>query len=169
MTNFFEALPSHKNIAHWKMTWCFLLMKRGVPRASPSFDACTSWIFLGVSRGHPQAWAFFHSSSYCITLLSLYLKTSFIQNSTQFISNISVIKIIKSIWFSMTYEKHILNISYCNTSFKKVLWSRELKKKGIKRHNATMAEICQNRTVRKDLFFRKCYAAQIEKNWTNES
>ena len=151
------------------MTWCFFVDKEGVPRASPSFDACTSWIFLGVSRGHPQAWAFVHSSSYCIILLFLHLKTSFTQNSTQFISNISLIKIIRSIWFSMTYERHILNISYCNTSFKKVLWSRELKKKGIKRHNATMAEICQNRTVGKDWFFRKFSVAQIEKCWTNES
>ena len=29
----------------------FLLMKKGMPWASPSFDACTSWIFLGVTRG----------------------------------------------------------------------------------------------------------------------
>ena len=28
----------------------FLLMKKGMPWASPSFDACTSWIFLGVTR-----------------------------------------------------------------------------------------------------------------------
>src|SRR4051812_30150395 len=112
--------------------------------ASPSFDACTSWIFLGVSRGTSP------SLSFCPFFILLHhsslptLETSFIQNSTQFITNISV---IKSIRFNMTYEKHKVNISYCNTSFKKVLRSRELEKKGIKRHNATMAEICQNRTV----------------------
>jgi hypothetical protein len=27
----------------------------GASGASPSFDACTSWIFLGVMHGHPQA------------------------------------------------------------------------------------------------------------------
>jgi hypothetical protein len=27
----------------------------GVVWASPSFDACTSWIFLGVMHGRPQA------------------------------------------------------------------------------------------------------------------
>jgi hypothetical protein len=40
-------------------------------------------IFLGW-HGHPQAWAFVHSSSHLITLHSLHLKTSFIQNFTQF-------------------------------------------------------------------------------------
>jgi hypothetical protein len=31
----------------------FLLIKKGMPWASPSFDACTSWIYLGV-QGHPK-------------------------------------------------------------------------------------------------------------------
>jgi hypothetical protein len=44
---------SNKNIVCWKETW----WRRGASGASPSFDACTSWIFLGV-HGHPQAWAF---------------------------------------------------------------------------------------------------------------
>jgi hypothetical protein len=39
--------------------------------------------FLGW-HGHYQAWAFVHPSSYHIILLSLHLKTSFIQNFTQF-------------------------------------------------------------------------------------
>jgi hypothetical protein len=61
----------------------FCRWKRGASGESSSFDACTSWIFLGV-HGHPQDWAFVHSSSYLIILQSLHLKTSFIQNSTQF-------------------------------------------------------------------------------------
>jgi hypothetical protein len=32
----------------------FLLMKKRVPWASPSFDACTSWIFLGGVMGIPK-------------------------------------------------------------------------------------------------------------------
>jgi hypothetical protein len=40
-------------------------------------------IYWGL-HGHPQAWAFVHSSSHLIILQSLHLKTSFIQNFTQF-------------------------------------------------------------------------------------
>ena len=29
-------------------------MKKGMPWASPSFDACTSWIFLGGEMGIPK-------------------------------------------------------------------------------------------------------------------
>jgi hypothetical protein len=32
-----------------------------------------------------------------------------------------------------------------------------------------VAEICQNKTARKDQFFRKSFVAQIEKGKTNES
>ena len=70
-----------------------LLMKKGMPWASPSFDACTSWIFLGVTPWwHPQAWAFDHTSSYCI-ILSLHLQF-FLHTKlhTIFISNISLFK-----------------------------------------------------------------------------
>ena len=55
----------------------------GVPWESPSFDACNSWIFLGV-QGNTQSWDFFHTSYHHIILLSLHLKTSFIQNSHNF-------------------------------------------------------------------------------------
>ena len=108
---------SNKNIAHWKMTWCFLLMKRGCLGHPQALTLVPLGYFLGWPWGHPQAWAFVHPSSYCIILLSLHLKTSFTQNSSQFfISNASAIKIIGSTWFSMTYQKHILNISYCSTT-----------------------------------------------------
>jgi hypothetical protein len=36
-------------------------------------------------HGYPQAWAFSHTSSHLIILLSLHLKTSSIQNLTQFL------------------------------------------------------------------------------------
>ena len=75
---------SNKNIAHWKMTWCFLLMKRGCLGHPQALTLVLLGYFLGWPWGHPQAWAFVHSSSYCIILLSLHLKTSFTQNSSQF-------------------------------------------------------------------------------------
>ena len=144
--------------------------EEGMPWASPSFDACTSWIFLGVSGGASPSLSFcpffilLHHSS--LPTLKNFLHTKLI---TIFISSVSAIIIIKSTKFSMTYEKHAITIIYCNTSFKKVLWSRELKKKGIKRQMQNSARICQNRTVHKDQFFIKCYAAQIEQISTNES
>ena len=97
---------SNKNIAHWKMTWCFLMKSgcMGIPKLWRLYLLNVSW---GV-MGHPQAWAFVHSSSYCITLLSLHLKTCFIQNSnTILISSISILKIIDQLWFSLTCKgKH---------------------------------------------------------------
>ena len=61
-----------------------------MPWASPSFDACTSWICLGVTWASP-------SLSFCPFFISshhssfLHLKTSFIQNFTKIsISSISV-------------------------------------------------------------------------------
>ena len=74
----------------------FLLMKKGMPWASPSFDACTSWIFLGVTRVASPILSFIPS---CISLLipSIHLKF-FLHTKlhTIFISNISVLKINKS-------------------------------------------------------------------------
>jgi hypothetical protein len=50
-----------------------------------------------------------------------------------------------------------------------VPWSKELKKKEIKREIQIVAEICQNRTAGKDRFFSKSSVAQIEKCKTKES
>ena len=84
---------SNKNIAHWNRTWYFCWW-RGDARTSPSLTLVPLEYFLGW-HGHPQAWAFVHSSSHHIILLSLHLKTHFIQNSnTILISSISIIKII---------------------------------------------------------------------------
>src|SRR3954465_10311839 len=97
-------------------------MKKGMPWASPSFDACTSWIFLGVTPGwHPQGLAFVHSSSYYI-ILSLHLKF-FLHTKlhTIFISSISLFKKVLDLWKSFgTARIFIKNIRYCSNSFKKL-------------------------------------------------
>jgi hypothetical protein len=55
-----------------------------VPRGSPqALTLVPLGYFLGW-HGHPQAWAFVHTLSHLITPHSLLLKTSFIQNFTQF-------------------------------------------------------------------------------------
>ena len=72
----------------------FLLMKKGMPWASPSFDACTSWIFLGVTRVASTSLSF--SPSFISLLIpSIHLKF-FLHTKlhTIFISNISALKII---------------------------------------------------------------------------
>ena len=107
---------SNKNIVYWEVTWCFLMKWwcMGIPKLWRLYLLNVSW---GV-MGHPQAWAFVHSSSYCITLLSLHLKTCFIQNSnTILIRSISIIKIIDKLLFNLTYKKNIQdNICYCSNS-----------------------------------------------------
>src|SRR3954468_7682121 len=58
-------------------------MKKGTPWASPSFDACTSLIFLGVIRGGIPNLDIL-SILHLITSFFLYTcKFSFIQNFTQ--------------------------------------------------------------------------------------
>src|SRR3954471_13747172 len=58
-------------------------MKKGMPWASPSFYACTSWIFIGVTRGGIPNLDLL-SILYLITSFFLYTcKFSFIQNFTQ--------------------------------------------------------------------------------------
>ena len=48
-----HSIWSNKNIAHWKMTWYFYWW-RGDAWASPNLDACTCWIFLGVTWASPS-------------------------------------------------------------------------------------------------------------------
>jgi hypothetical protein len=72
----------------------FLLMKKVVPRASPSFDACTSWIFLGVTWASPSLsfYSSFISSHHSpFPTLENFLYT---KHHTILISNISVCKIV---------------------------------------------------------------------------
>jgi hypothetical protein len=74
------------------MTCCFV-DEEGMPWASPSFDACTSWIFLGVtwvSRSlsfYPYFISLHHSS---LPILENFLHTKL---HTILISSISAIKI----------------------------------------------------------------------------
>ena len=95
---------SNKNIAHWKRTWYFCWW-RGDARASPSFDACTSWIFLGVTWASP-------SLSFCPFFISLHHSSlptleNFLHTklNTILISSISTIKIINPLQFSYDMYK----------------------------------------------------------------
>ena len=92
--------------------------EEGMPWASPSFDACTSWIFLGVTMGASPSLSFcpsfilLHHSS--LPTLENFLHTKLI---TILISSVSaIIIVIQSTKFSMTYEKHVMSISYCSTT-----------------------------------------------------
>jgi hypothetical protein len=94
-------------------------MKKGMPWASPSFDACTSWIFLGVTWASPSL-SFFPSfiSSHHSSLPTL---ENFLHTKLQriFISNISVFKIINPLWFSFNSSKtSIKTLAIVATSFK---------------------------------------------------
>jgi hypothetical protein len=151
------------------VTW-FLPMKKGFLGGIPKFEACTSWIFIGV-HGHPQAWAFVHSSTHLIILQSLHLKTSIIQNQHNSISNISVSIIMNQPPFCFVFQLKITtDIAYTTVATSpKVPWSKELKKKAIERETQIVAEICQNRTAEKGQFFRGFYGSQIKKCITNES
>jgi hypothetical protein len=111
------------------------LDEEGMPWASPSFDACTSWIFLGGSRGHPQASAIVHASSYCIILVSLHLKTSFTENSAQLISNISANKNISNQqdFSNDTYKTLILTYATVATYSQSYFSQKNSKRRSIRR------------------------------------
>ena len=90
---------SNKNIAYWERTWYFV-DEEGDARASPSFDACTSWISLGVKWASPSLsfctfFILLHHSSLPTLENSLHTKLN-----TILISSISTIKIIDQLWFS---------------------------------------------------------------------
>ena len=101
-----HSIWSNKNIAHWEMTWYFCWWREDA-WASQALTLVPLEYFLGW-HGHPQAWAFVHSSCHYIILLTLDLKTHFIQNSnTILISSISIIKIIDQLGSALTCkEKH---------------------------------------------------------------
>jgi hypothetical protein len=89
-----HSIWNNKNIVFRKMTWYFLLMKKRVPWASPSFDACNSWIFLGVTWASP-------SLSFCPSFVSSHHSPfptleNFLHTKlhTILISNISLCKIV---------------------------------------------------------------------------
>ena len=94
-------------------------MKKGMPWASPSFDACTSWICLGVTWASPSlSFCPFFIFSYHPSLPTLenFLHTKLL---TIFISNVSVIKIINPVGSVLTQVKHPFKIlATVTTSFK---------------------------------------------------
>jgi hypothetical protein len=75
-------------------------MKKGMPWASPRFDACTSLIYLGVIWASPSLCfcpSFIASHHSSLPTLENFLHTKL---HTIFISNINVIKIRNPLWFS---------------------------------------------------------------------
>ena len=104
---------------------------RGDAGASPSFDACTSWIFLGVTWASPSLsfCPFFnslHPSSVPTLENSLHTKLN-----TILIISISIIKIINPHGFSYDIYKASIITPSTVTRLQKALWSGELKKKDI--------------------------------------
>jgi hypothetical protein len=129
-------------------------MKKGMPWASPSFDACTFWIFLGVTWASP-------SLSFCPSFISSHHSPfptleNFLHTKlhTILISNISVCKIVDPLLVSFNSSKtSIKTLATIETSFKSSSDQKNAKKKEIKRQMQIVAEICQNRTAGKDRFF----------------
>jgi hypothetical protein len=72
-----------------------------------------------------------------------------------------------TLWFSFNSSIEPIKTLANVATLSNVTWSKELKKKEIKRQTQIVAEICQNRTAGKDRFFRKSFIAQIEKFKTN--
>ena len=140
-----------------------------MPWESPRFDACTSWICLGVTWTSP-------SLRICPSFISSYHSSlPTLENSlhtklhTIFISNVSVIKIINPLWFSFnTSLTPIKTLPTVTTSFE-ALPPKEHQKKEIKTQMQILAEICQNRTADKSRIFKGFSVPQIKKCSTNES
>ena len=91
--------------------------EEGMPWASPSFDACTSWIFLGVTWASPSLsfcpfFILLHHSS--LPTLENFLHTELVAILINSVS--AMIIIFRSTKFNMTYEKHVISISYCGTT-----------------------------------------------------
>jgi hypothetical protein len=86
------------------------------------------------------------------------------------ISNVSINMIMNQpFWFRFQLKTTTYKAYTTVATSPKVLWSKELKKKAIKRQTQIVAEICQNRTADKGRFFRGYFVAQIKKCKTNES
>jgi hypothetical protein len=155
----------------WKMTWYFCWWRRGCLGHPQALTLVLLGYFLGW-HGHPQAWYFVYSSSHLFILLSLHLKTSFMQNFTQFsLATLVYARYWIHFWFSFNSSTTSIKKLATVATSSKVLWSKELKKKEIKRQMQMqiVAEICQNRTAGKDRFFWKSSVVQIKKCKTNES
>ena len=108
-------------------------MKKGMPWASPSFDACTSLIFLGVTWASP-------SLSFCPYFISLHHSSlptleNFLHTKlhTIFISSISAIKITNPLWFSSNISQtSIKTLATVSTSFKSSFSEKNSKRKRLR-------------------------------------
>jgi hypothetical protein len=86
------------------------------------------------------------------------------------ISNVSISLIVNQpFWFRFQLKTTTYKSYTTVATSPKVPWSKELKKKAIKRQTQILAEIYQNRTADKGRIFRGFYVAQIKKCITNES
>jgi hypothetical protein len=108
-------------------------MKKGVPWASPRFDACKSWIFVGVTWASPSLsfHPFFISSHHSLfPTLENFLHTKL---HTILISNISVCKIVDPLLFQFQLKYNIYQtISIVATSFKSSFDQKNSKRKRLK-------------------------------------
>jgi hypothetical protein len=87
------------------------------------------------------------------------------------ISNISVRITLNQPFFCFRFQLKTTAYKVYTTvaTSPKVPWSKELKKKAIKRQTQILAEICENRTTDKGRIFRGLSVAQIKKCSANES
>ena len=109
-----HIIRSNKKWSALRNDLIFWWWKWGCFGASPSFDACTSWIFLGVPWASPSlSFCPYFISSYhpCLPTLENFIHTKLI---TILISNVSAIKIINPLGSGKTHEKHPFNVSYLN-------------------------------------------------------
>ena len=101
-----HIIRSNKKWSALRNDLIFWWWKWGCFGASPSSDACTSWIFLGLLWASPSlSFCPYFISSYhpCLPTLENFLHTKLI---TILISNVSAIKIINPLGSGMTHEKH---------------------------------------------------------------
>jgi hypothetical protein len=105
-------------------------MKKGVPWASPRFDACTSWIFIGMTWASPSLnfCPYFSSSHHSpFPTLENFLHTKL---HTILISNISVCKIVDPPWFSFNSSTTLINtLATVATSLKSSVIKRTQKER----------------------------------------
>jgi hypothetical protein len=95
-------------------------------------------------------------------------KVSSYKTSHNSISNVSINIIVNQpFWFSFKLKNTTYKAYTTVATSLKVPWSKELKKKAIKRQTQIVVEICQNRIADKGRFFRRPSVAQIEKCKTN--
>jgi hypothetical protein len=160
---------SNKNIVCWKVTW-FLPMKKGCLGGIPKLWCLYLLDIFWGDMDIPKIELL--SILHVISSLSIPYtwKLPSYKTSYNFISNVCISIIVN--------QPFLLRFQLKNTTYKayttvatssKVPWSKELKKKAIKRQTQIVAEICQNRTADKGKFFQGPSVAQIKKCKTNES